>query len=56
MNYEAWRREVEMGRMSDWNEDRNGYDTPPQQPPPERKPSGKFPAPATIPAKLKEEE
>jgi hypothetical protein len=52
MSYEAWRREVEMGRMSDWNEDKNGYDPPPQQPPVAR-PSGKFPV--VIPEKLKED-
>jgi hypothetical protein len=30
MSYEAWRREVALGTMADWNEDRGGYDPPPR--------------------------
>lgn len=25
MSYECWRREVELGRMAEWDEDRNDY-------------------------------
>ncbi len=31
MSYDAWRRDVANGTMADWNEDRNGYDPPPEQ-------------------------
>ena len=31
MSYEAWRREVAIGRMADWDEDKNDYaDAPPR--------------------------
>ena len=51
MSYEAWRREVELGRMADWNIERNDYDPPPEQPP--ARPSGKFPV--VIPKELRDD-
>jgi len=53
MSYECWRKEVELGRAADWNEERNDYDPPPQQP--ERRPSGKFPVSTAIPEKLRDD-
>jgi len=53
MSYEAWRREVEMGRMPDWSVEKNDYEWDPLNPPPERRPSGKFPV--VIPKELRDD-
>lgn len=45
-----------MGTMPDWSEEKNDYEWDPLNPPPERKPSGKFPLSTAIPTALREDD
>lgn len=53
MSYRCWRAEVELGRAPDWSYEKNDYEWDPLNPPPERRPSGKFPV--VVPEKLKKD-